>query len=456
MNGTESQDLESMRVLMVVENISRKMGGEAGKSFYYLRLLRERNIEVRAVCHGRVREELRQEFAEDPEQFRKIHFVDDTWYQVPVWRIGKLFPYRIQDLIFGQIIHSITQYHIRKLAKKLIKVHNMDLVFEPAPITPKGLSFIYNMGVPVVIGPLSGGLEFPPAFQYMDSKISRLSINISRSFSEILHQLIPGKIKASALIVANQQTTDALPKACQGEIYQLIESGVDLDLWPPRESRQSQPDQPVRFIYVGRLVDWKGVQFLIEAFQQVAHQNSNAVLELVGNGQLQQQLENRVQELGLQNQIRFHGWQPSAKVNQLLRECDVFVMPSLREAGGNAIMEAMAIGLPTIATNWAGPSYIVDSRSGILVDPSSPEEFTKGLAQAMIRLAESPQLRDQMGEAAKQRVREDYFDWDSKCDRIVEIFSETLRKAKKLPALPSQQVDQNFHSFVGVERISNL
>jgi hypothetical protein len=61
-----------------------------------------------------------------------------------------------------------------------------------------------------------------------------------------------------------------------------------------------------------------------------------------------------------------------------------------------------------------------------------------------------------MGEAAKQRVREDYFDWDSKCDRIVEIFSETLRKAKKLPALPSQQVDQNFHSFVGTERISNL
>jgi glycosyltransferase involved in cell wall biosynthesis len=456
MNGTESQDLASMRVLMVVENISRKMGGEAGKSFYYLRLLRERNIEVRAVCHGRVREELRQEFAEDPEQFQKIHFIEDAWYQAIIWWIGKLFPYRIQDLLFGQIIHWLTQYQGRKLAKKLIAEHHTDLVFEPTPITPKGLSFMYNMGVPVVIGPLSGGLEFPPAFQYMDSKFSRLSIKVSRFLSHLLHRLIPGKLKADTLIVANQQTQDALPKGCQGTIYKVIEGGVDLDLWLPKKLHKSQPDEIVRFIYVGRFVDWKGVEFLIEAFQSVINYSNNAVLELVGDGLLQKQIENRVEQLGIQNHVQFHGWQPRTKVIQLLGECDVFVIPSLRESCGMAIMEAMAMGLPTIATNWAGPSYIVDTRSGILVDPSSPEEFTKGLAQAMIRLAESPQLRDQMGEAAKQRVREDYFDWHSKCDRIVEIFSETLRKAKKLPALPSQQVDQNFHSFVGTERISNL
>ncbi|WP_413167346.1 glycosyltransferase family 4 protein [Capilliphycus salinus ALCB114379] len=454
MNGTDSQNMPSMRVLMVVENISRKMGGEAGKSFYYLRLFRERHLEIRAVCHGRVREELRKEFADDPELFRKIHFVDDTWYQALVWRIGKLFPYRIQDLIFGQIIHWITQYHIRKLALRLIKVHKMDLVFEPAPITPKGLSFIYNMGVPVVIGPLSGGLEFPPAFQYMDSKISRMSINISRSFSEILHRLIPGKLKAEALIVANQQTEEALPLGCQGKVYQVIESGVDLDLWPPREARPTFGDQPVRFIYVGRLVDWKGAQFLIEAFASVALK-TNAVLELVGNGQLEQQLENRVQELGLTDRIHFHGWQPRAKVNQLLRECDVFVMPSLREAGGNAIMEAMAIGLPTIATNWAGPSYIVDDSTGILVDPSSTEEFTQGLASAMIRLAEDPELRSQMGLSATRRVREDYFDWHSKCDRIIEIFAETLRQVKKVPEHQSSSVEQNFQALIAPETLSN-
>ncbi len=438
MTKTNHQDLPFMRILMVVENISRKMGGESGKSFYYLQLLRERNIEVRAICHGRVHEEIRQEFAQDPEQFQKIHLIDDTWYQAMIWWIGKKFPARIQDLIFNQIIHWVTQYQGRKLAKKLIEEHQIDLIFEPAPITPKGLSFMYDMGVPVVIGPLSGGLDFPPAFQYMDSKISRLSIKVSRYFSNILNQLVPGKLKADALIVANPQTQAALPQGSQGKLYEVIECGVDLDFWLPKKLHQSQPDQIIRFIYVGRFVDWKGVEFLIEAFHSVVSFNPNVVLELVGDGRLQKQLENRVKELGIQNHVQFHGWQPRAKVVQLLHECDVFVMPSLREAGGNAIMEAMAIGLPTITTNWGGPASIVDSRCGILVDPTSPEEFTEGLSKAMIRLAESSQLRDQMAEAAKQRVREDYFDWQSKCDRMIEIFAETLPQTEKVPVLNSR------------------
>jgi glycosyltransferase involved in cell wall biosynthesis len=437
MTGTENQSLPSMRILMVVENISRRMGGESGKSFYYLRLLQERNIEVRAICHGRVREELRQEFAQYPEQFQNIHFIDDTWYQAMIWWIAKKFPYRIQDLIFNQIIHWITQYQGRKLAKKLIVEHQIDLIFEPAPITPKGLSFMYDMEVPVVIGPLSGGLDFPPAFRYMDSKISRLSIKVSRYFSNLLHQLVPGKLQADTLIVANRQTQDALPKGCQGKLYHLIECGVDLDIWEPRKPHQSQPDQIVRFIYVGRFVDWKGVEFLIEAFQSVANA-SNAVLELVGDGPLRPQLENRVEELGIQNQVKFHGWQPRARVFQHLRQCDVFIMPSLREAGGNSILEAMAIGLPVVVANWAGPSEIVNSRCGILVEPTSPEEFTEGLSKAMIRLAESSQLRDQMAEAAKQRVREDYLDWQSKCDRMIEIFAETLPQTEKVPVLNSR------------------
>ncbi|MDY7019921.1 MAG: glycosyltransferase family 4 protein [Cyanobacteriota bacterium] len=429
MNIKNNQNLPKIHILMVVENISKKMGGETGQNFYYLQFLRRRNIDIRAICHSRVREELRQEFANDLEQFQKIHFIDDTWYQAMIWQIGKVFPYRIQDLIFNQIIHWITQYKARILAKKLIATHKIDLIFEPTPITPKGLSFMYDMGVPVVIGPLTGGLKFPPAFEYMDSKFSHFSVNISRKLSEILHRFVPGKLQANALIVANQQTQEALPEGYQGKIYEIIESGVDLSLWEPRQSHPSTPHQPVRFIYTGRFVDWKGVQFLVEAFQYVTQQ-SNAVLELVGQGLLEEQLQNRVQELGLQNCVHFHGWQAADKVNQLLRECDVFVIPSLREAGGNAILEAMAIGLPCIGTNWAGPARILNPSCAILVDPTSPEEFIKGLTQGMSRLAESPQLREQMGEAAKQRIRQHYFDWDSKCDRIVEIFSETLHQSE--------------------------
>ncbi|MGB3405698.1 MAG: glycosyltransferase family 4 protein [Microcoleaceae cyanobacterium] len=430
MNQTQNQDLSSMRILMIVENISRKMGGESGKSFYYLQLLHERNIEVFTICHERVREEVRQEFMQNPEQLKKIYFIEDTFYQVLLWRMGEIFPYRIKDLVFNQLIHLITQYRARKLVKKLIAEHNIDLIFEPAPITPKGLSFMYNLGKPVVIGPLSGGLEFPPAFQYMDSRLSRLFIRSSRLFSELLNQLIPGKRQADTLIVANPQTQAALPKGCQGKLYQMIESGVDIKTWEHEKIRSPQPHPLVRFIYVGRFVDWKGIEFLIAAFQKVV-QHSNAILELVGDGSLQQPLKNKAKRLGIEHQIQFHGWQPREKVIQYLCESDVFVMPSLREAGGNSILEAMAIGLPVIVADWAGPSQIVDSSCGIRVAPTSPEQYIEGLATAMIDLANSPQLRQQMGQAAKQRVQRDYFDWHSKCDRIVEIFSETLEQCSK-------------------------
>lgn len=419
-----------MCILMIVENISRKMGGESGKSFYYLQFLQELNIEVITICHERVQEEIRQEFTQNPEQLKNFYFIEDTLCQVFLWRIGQYFPYRIKDLVFNQLIHLITQYRARQLVKKLILEHHIDLIFEPAPITPKGLSFMYNLGKPVVIGPLSGGLEFPPAFRYMDSPWSRLFISISRLVSELLNQLIPGKIQADALIVANQQTQAALPKGCQGKLYHLIECGVDLKTWEPQKIRSPQPSTLVRFIYVGRFVDWKGVEFLIEAFNKVI-QNGDAVLELVGDGSLKQSLKNKAKLLGIQHQIKFHGWQPRHKIIQYLCESDVFVMPSLREAGGNSILEAMAIGLPVIVADWAGPSQIIDSSCGIRVAPTSPEQYTEGLAQAMINLANSPQLREQMGEAAQQRVRRDYFDWHSKCDRIVEIFSETLEQSSE-------------------------
>lgn len=71
---TENYDAESLRVVLVAENVSRKMSGESGQNFYYVELLRERKVNVWIVCHERVREELRAEFPDDKD-FQKIHFI---------------------------------------------------------------------------------------------------------------------------------------------------------------------------------------------------------------------------------------------------------------------------------------------------------------------------------------------------------------------------------------------
>jgi glycosyltransferase involved in cell wall biosynthesis len=122
--------------------------------------------------------------------------------------------------------------------------------------------------------------------------------------------------------------------------------------------------------------------------------------------------------------VRLHGWVSRPEAARIIRKADVFVMPSLRECGGTAILEAMALGKPVITTNWAGPADYVDATCGVLVEPSSKTGFIDGLAEAMVRLSRSPELRKSLGEGGKLRVRKDDLDWDSKADRVLSILTE--------------------------------
>lgn len=420
--------MEAMRVIITAENVSQRMSGESVLPLYYFNRLRARGVEVWVVTHARCREEIRSIFPND-DDFQKFHFIEDTRSQRLTYRLGHLFPYRIEDLIFGQMIHLLTQRHARAVVQRLVKEHDIDLVFEPTPITPKGLSFMYGLGVPVIIGPMCGGLEFPPAFRYMDSPMTRVSINAGRALAQIGHRLAPGKLQANALIVGNDLTAAALPKGYRGQVYRVEESGVDLSLCQPITQPELAPDQPVRFVFFARFVDWKGVQFLVEAFQQVAPK-TNAVLELIGDGILFEATKAQVAALGLQARVNFHGRLTLEASIKLIGSCQVYVVPSLRECGGNAILEVMAMGLPLIAANWAGPGLFVNASCGILVEPSSRQGFIDGLAEAMLRLAEAPELRHKLGQGSAKRVTESYFDWDSKTDRILEIMRETIRLAE--------------------------
>ncbi len=420
----------AMRMIIAAENASMRMSGESNLALFYLRLFRNRGIDVWLVCHARVRDELRQMFP-DPVDFQKFHLVEDTGFQVLVWKVGQWFPYRIKDLIFGQWVHILTQRGMRKIIRELVRKENVQLVFEPAPITPMGLSFMYGLGTPVVIGPLCGGLEFPPAFRYMDSPFSRYAIKIGRILSNLAHRWAPGKLQAASLLVANDRTKDALPHGCRGSVYEVVESGVDLSICKPIARQQPVSGEVIRFIFWGRFVDWKGIQFLVRAFRQVAEQ-TNAVLELIGDGEMLDSVKTQVSELQLGDRVIFHGRLSRGDSIGVIKRCHVFVIPSLRECGGNAILEIMAMGLPVVATNWAGPANYVTPACGILVDPDSVQGFVDGLAGAMLKLAGSPELRQQMGDAGIERVKEQYFDWESKADRILEICRATLEGQPKL------------------------
>jgi glycosyltransferase involved in cell wall biosynthesis len=134
-----------------------------------------------------------------------------------------------------------------------------------------------------------------------------------------------------------------------------------------------------------------------------------------------------------------HGWIAREETARIIAMADVFVMPSLRECGGTAILEALAMGKPVITTRWGGPADYVDENCGVLVYPSSGQGFIDGLAEAMVGLAHSPEERRRLGEGGRRRVREDNLDWSSKADRVLSILEETCAETRSgYPVVPAR------------------
>ncbi len=93
------------------------------------------------------------------------------------------------------------------------------------------------------------------------------------------------------MIVANDQARDALPKGAGGKIFYVPDVGVDLSVWAGEAEPAQRPDDSVRFVYLGRLAEWKGVKYLLEAFSAVADQNPSAHLDILGDGEMRDALE---------------------------------------------------------------------------------------------------------------------------------------------------------------------
>ena len=413
-----------MNILIVVENVSKIMGGEAQKVLIYLQKLQEKGHDVWLICHSRVEAELRDEFS--IEQFNKTRFIKDVPLQFFLYQISLFFPLRIRELVFGQAIYTISQINAKKIVKELIAQQKIHLVFQPTPNTPFAPSALYDLGVPVVIGPLNGGITFPPGFQ-VDSFLTLKILSFSKILSNILNQWIPGKLKAEKIIVANKRVKELLPKGYTGEVHEnIIECGVDLSKWNYSKQKVVEGKE-IRFVYVGRLVDWKGVNYLINAFKELSHE-IDPTLAIIGDGEEKPKLQKQVNSLGIEDKIEFLGWMDQDSIINYMASCDVFVMPSLRESCGNSILEAMALELPVIVVNWGGPGVIVDSSCGIKIEPSSPMELVKGLTQAMLKLAQSQEMRNSMGKNGRKRIVEQYFDWDAKVDYLIKLFEECVEK----------------------------
>jgi len=415
----------NLRIAIVAEHASARFGGEAVLALHYFRILRNRKIPAWLVVHERTRRELESIFPTDKEY---ILFVADTVWQRWIWKFGLLLPSGLASFTTAFLIRLLTQRKQRELVRRLVKEKNISVIHQPMPVSPREPSMIYGLGAPVIIGPMNGGMDYPPAFRNMQGLIESLSLISGRRLSDLMNWLIPGKRRAAILLVANERTRDALPSGISARVLTLVENGVDLSLWRPTAVEKLSKPAHTRFVFIGRLIALKAVDLLLLAFKQASAQAPMS-LSIIGDGDERAGLEKLALELGIlgieptdrPGKLRFLGWLPQADCASQLQCVDALVLPSLRECGGAVVLEAMAMKKAVIAANWGGPADYIDPTCGILVEPESRMGLVENLTAALIRLASSPSECAAMGTAGHAKVNREY-DWEVKIDRMLEIY----------------------------------
>ena len=406
--------MERIRVCIVADNASFRFGGEASLPLHYFLRLRERGVEAWLILHERTKAEVVQLL---PNEQDRIFYLRDRWYHKLLWRLSLLLPRRIAVATLGTAIVLINQVVQRRMLRKLIPEHRINIVHQPIPVSPKMPSLISGLGVPVIIGPMNGGMDYPPAFRGQESNLTYFFIHVGRNLSNLVNLLIPGKRRAKVLLVANPRTRLALPHCPQAQVVELPENGVDLNIW----TGENKPAASARFIFAGRLVDWKRLDLVIDALALI----EGVELEVIGDGAMRESWEAHAQRLGVANRVHFLGWLPQAACASHLRSSIALVLPSIYECGGAVVLEAMAAGIPAIATAWGGPTDYLNADCGILIEPTSPQAMVAGFAESMKKLMADRELAAQMGAAGRTRV-ETEFDWQKKIDRILEIYMSAL------------------------------
>jgi glycosyltransferase involved in cell wall biosynthesis len=213
-----------------------------------------------------------------------------------------------------------------------------------------------------------------------------------------------------------------------------VYNGMDLtNFLNPAASTQTSG--PVRILSVGRLVSFKGFEYLIEACEQLRQRSIQFQCEIIGDGPLRQDLQKHINGLRLGAFVTLAGALPQDCVHEKLRECDIFALASTRDEKGasdvfpTVILEAMASARPVVSTSLAGiPESVVDKETGLLVPAGESGLF----ADALERLCRDAALRTRYGAAGRARVEQNF-----QVETTVRPLVELLGKSRT-PGTPDQ------------------
>jgi glycosyltransferase involved in cell wall biosynthesis len=223
--------------------------------------------------------------------------------------------------------------------------------------------------------------------------------------------------KASALVACSGGLKERASLFMPSLPIDVIPNGVELDRFFPAETKEKSDF--LRLLTVGRLSVTKRIEMLIDTVDILHRTACKVHLTIVGGGQMEQQLRNIAAEKELRDVIKITGRMDLKKMPEVYRNNDIFISTSMQEGMSNAMLEAMASGLPIVTTRCEGLTELIDG-NGLIVEQDNIEE----LAKAVKRLADNPKLYKQMSVAARKQAEK--FNWANVAESYIEQYRKII------------------------------
>ncbi|KNX40354.1 2-deoxystreptamine glucosyltransferase [Roseovarius tolerans] len=372
---------------------------------------------------------------------RDFTAIDSEALARPMWKLGeRLRMGQGKGWTMVQAINAISYPWFEHLVWRQfgaqIRAGAYDIVHRITPLSPTISSSLAGKcaraGVPFLLGPLNGGVPWPKGFD-AERRQEREFLSYLRG----AYKALPGRgatlRHAAAILAGSRHTLGEMPGWAQEKAVYLPENAID----PARFAGGGAPapEGPLRAGFVGRLVPYKGPDMLIEAAAPLMRAG-RLHLDIVGDGPMMAGLRAQAEGLGVAGAVTFHGWLEHERVRDVLGACHLFAFPSIREFGGGVVLEAMALGVPPLIVDYAGPGELVDAARGTKVPIGTRGEIIAGFAAALERLTQDRAALAATGQAGRDWVME-HATWAAKARQVRAVYDAVLTGAPLPQVFPS-------------------
>ncbi len=374
-------------------------------------------------------------------QFRTIEVVRMPWLErINAWVFQKILRgnYDTQMVAaFGYPISIAFEWLAWRQLRHRIFAGEFDVVLRVLPMTPtlpSPFAFFLRKGpIPFVIGPLNGGLPWPPGFSQVENQKEWVS-NL-RSLYRFMPFTRSTYRHAAAIIAASSQVYSEFAAYCD-KLFFVPEPGIGSSSCSG-DSRSPEPGTKLELIFVGGLVPRKACDIALRAAAGLLRSDL-ARLTVIGDGPERSRLEELARSLGIEKAVLFCGWLDHKEVFRGMRSADVFLFPSLRDNGAGVVFEALASGAVPVVVDFGGPGDIVYPEVGCKVPLTNENDVVAQMEKVLTELAHNRDRLERLRQRGMAYARE-RLTWDAKAQATTQVLLWVVRRGQK-PDLPPPKV----------------